>query len=140
MNESPGVIDLEIVAPEQSVVRMEAREVIVPGSEGLFTVFPGHTPFFSLLSVGAVTAVDPKGLEHFFAVTEGFVEVLEDHVVVLSFTVEHEAEIDIDRAEAAKARAQRRLRQRQEDIDFARAEAAFERALARIRVHSRDHY
>ncbi len=140
MSEGSNTVRLEIVAPERSVMQMDVQEAIIPGVEGLFTVMPGHTPFFTMTRPGAVVAVDPKGEEHFFAVAEGFVEVLEDHIVILPFTVEHEEEIDRDRAEAAQSRAQRRLRQQEDDIDFARAEAALERASARIQAYSRLHY
>ncbi|MFO7774630.1 MAG: F0F1 ATP synthase subunit epsilon [Candidatus Hydrogenedentota bacterium] len=135
-----ATVRLEIVAPERAVMQMDVQEAIIPGVEGLFTVMPGHTPFFTMTRPGAVAAVDPKGEEHFFAVTDGFVEVLEDHITLLPFTAEHEEEIDRDRAEAAKSRAQRRLREREENIDYARAESALDRAHARLQAHSRLHY
>ena len=140
MSEQSDTVRLEIVAPERSVMQMDVQEAIIPGVEGLFTVMPGHTPFFTMTRPGAVTAVDAKGVEHFFSVADGFVEVLEDHIVILPFTAEHEEEIDRDRAEAAKRRAERRLRQREEDIDYARAETALERAQARLQACARMHY
>ena len=140
MSEQSDTVRLEIVAPERSIMQMDVQEAVIPGVEGLFTVMAGHTPFFTMTRPGAVIVVDPKGEEHFFAVTDGFAEVLEDHIVILPSTAEHEEEIDLDRAEAAKSRAQRRLREREEDIDFARAEAALDRAHARLQAHSRIPY
>ncbi len=133
-------IYLEICAPEKPLIETEATEVIVPGAQGLFTVLPGHTPFLSILRTGAVVAYNGDDEPQFFAVHEGFAEVLNDRVVILAPAVEEAEEIDLDRAQAAKQRARERLQTRSEDINYARAEAALERARARLHAHGRREY
>ena len=71
------------------------------------------------------------------AVSGGYAEVLPTKVTVLATTAERAKEIDLERALAAKERAERRLKERQEGIDFAKAEAALQRAIARIRAAER---
>ena len=70
-----------------------------------------------------------------FAIGGGFIEVQPDQVTVLADAAERAEEIDLERAEAARRRAEERLRSRtQENVDFARAEAALRRAMTRIKV------
>ncbi len=130
-------IKLELCAPERPLVELDVKELVAPGLHGLFTVQPGHTPFFSILRTGALVVDCAESGKRFFAVHDGFIEVLNDRVVILAQTMEEEEEIDPDRAEAAKQRAQQILAQRNRDIDHSRAEAALERALARLHAHSR---
>ena len=133
-------VQVEICAPERSPIRLEAREVVVPGAHGVFTVLPGHTTLLSTLASGTLVVYDTEGKEQFFAVHGGFAEVNFNRIVVLTVTAETDDEIDVKRAEAALERAEQRLKQRDEKLDFARAEAALERALARLLTHQRKSY
>jgi len=133
-------LQLEICAPDRSPAELDVREVIVPGSEGVFAVLPGHTAFLSTLKAGVLVAYDTKGQQHSYALNGGFSEVLEERVVVLTLSFESSDDIDIERARAARARAEERLSKREAHIDVARAEAALARALARIHAHSGEGY
>ena len=68
------------------------------------------------------------------SVIRGFAEVLPDRVTVLAETAELAAEIDLERAEAAKARAEKRLAEKDPNIDWDRVTVALQRALIRIQV------
>jgi F-type H+-transporting ATPase subunit epsilon len=101
---------------------------------GIFVVLPGHAPLLSNLEIGPLTAVLPDGGKVSFALNGGFAQVLDDHVLILSKTIESDSDIDVERAERALQRAEERLKKPSESLDVARAEAALKRALTRLTV------
>jgi F-type H+-transporting ATPase subunit epsilon len=128
-----GIIDLTIVTPERSVVHEQVEELQIPGAEGYLGVLPGHAPLFSELKVGEVGY--RKGEMWFFlAVAWGFVEVQSNQVRILAETAERANEIDLERANRAKARAEELISKGGDDVDYRRALVALERALIRIQV------
>jgi F-type H+-transporting ATPase subunit epsilon len=131
----PTHIDLQIVTPDRSIVQDAVDEVQIPGSEGYFGVLPGHTPLLASLAVGEMWY--RKGQEKtFLAIAFGFAEVLPDRVTILARLAERAEEIDIERAEAARQRAEALLTERA-DVDFDRARASLLKALTRLQVASR---
>ena len=130
-------LTLEIATPTRLVVSEQVDEVVAPGVEGYFGVLPGHAPFLTTLGDGVLTY--RTGREEFhLAVADGFCEVRNDKVIVLADTAERPDEIDRDRAERARQRAEQRLAGRGTDeIDYARAQAALARALSRLQVAGR---
>ena len=133
-----GPIELTIVTPERAVVHEQVDELEIPGAEGYFGILPGHAPLFSELKVGEVGY--RKGDRWFFlAVAWGFVEVQSDQVRLLAETAERAHEIDIDRANRAKARAEQRISKGGDEIDYGRALVALERAVIRIQVARKVH-
>jgi F-type H+-transporting ATPase subunit epsilon len=132
----PAHIALEIVTPDRAIVHDQVDEVQVPGSEGYFGVLPGHTPLLSMLQVGQLWY--RKGAEKFYlSVAFGLAEVLPDRMVVLAQIAERAEEIDVDRAQAARQRAEQRLAARQWDQDLERARVALMKALTRLNVATR---
>ena len=131
----PTSIQLHIVTPDRSLVREQVDEVEIPGSEGYFGVLPGHTPMLASLSVGELWYRKGQEKTH-LAIAFGFAEVLPDRVTVLALVAEHAEEIDAERAELARQRAEARLQQLR-DVDYDRARAALEKAVARLQVSSR---
>ena len=132
----PTKILLEIVTPDRALVREEADELQLPGSEGYLGVLPGHTPLLTSLKVGELWY--RVGAEkHYFAIAGGFVEILPDRVVVLAQIAESAHEIDIARAEAAKRRAEERLGRPSAELDFERARVAMMKSLIRLQVATR---
>src|ERR671929_956886 len=104
----PSHIDLHIVTPEKLIVREQVDEVEIPGSEGYFGVLPGHTPMLAALTVGELWY--RKGQEKtYLAIAFGFAEVLPDRVTILARLAERAEDIDVERAEAARKRAEERL-------------------------------
>ena len=127
----------ELATPTRLVVAAEADEVVAPGVEGYFGVWPGHAPFLTSLQSGAVSYRAGRE-EHTLAVHGGFAEVGGDHVIILADQTERPEEIDVARAQAARQRAEQRLAGRsQDEIDYTRALAALRRALARLEVAGR---
>jgi len=127
----------ELATPTRLVVTAEADEVVAPGVEGYFGVWPGHAPFLTSLGSGEAAYRTGRG-ERYLAVHGGFAEVSAERVIILADAAEHPEEIDVARAERARARAEQRLAGKiQEEIDYARALAALNRALVRLQVASR---
>jgi F-type H+-transporting ATPase subunit epsilon len=125
---------LEVVTPQRLIVNEEVEELVAPGREGYFGVWPGHTPFMTTLKIGELS-YKRRGEERFLAVSWGYAEILPDKAIILVETAERSEEIDAARAEEARARAEEHLRRwGDETIDFARAQAALERALTRVSV------
>lgn len=125
---------LEVVTPQRLIISEEVEELMAPGQEGYFGVWPGHTPFMTTLKIGELSYTRGRK-ERFLAVDWGYAEVRPDKVIVLVESAERPEEIDVARAKQAMARAEERLRQfGDEAIDHARAQAALERALARMAV------
>jgi F-type H+-transporting ATPase subunit epsilon len=132
----PTHIDLQIVTPDKLVVREQVDEVQIPGSEGYFGVLPGHTPLLASLAVGELWY--RKGTEKtYVAIAFGFAEVLPDGVTILAQLAERAEEIDVERAEAAKRRAEERLTHAASDVDYERARIALTKSLSRLQVSSR---
>ncbi|HTV02308.1 MAG TPA: F0F1 ATP synthase subunit epsilon [Luteitalea sp.] len=129
-------LTLSIVTPEREIVRVQADEVELPGTEGYFGVLPGHTPMLATLTVGKLTY--KTGQEsHVLAIAFGFAEVLPDTVTVLAEIAERAEDIDLTRAEAARKRAEERLTRAEADLDYARARTALDKAALRVQVASR---
>jgi len=128
-------IHLEIVTPEKKVVSEEAQIVVAPGSLGEFGVLSGHTPFMTSLKIGAVRYDDASGGQRIVFVSGGFAEALPDKVTILADSAERRRDIDLERAKAAKTRAEERLaREADENINYTRARAALMRAILRIQL------
>lgn len=125
-------IRLEIVTPYGLVYSDDVDEVTASGSEGEFGVLPGHAPFVTTLKIGMLISRKGRETEYFF-VNWGYAEVTGDKVLILADSAEKSTEIDLERAIAAKKRAEERLK-KMEGIDFVRAQSALQRAIIRIQV------
>jgi F-type H+-transporting ATPase subunit epsilon len=136
----PETIELIVVTPERQLLRETVVEVTLPGLEGELGILPGHAPLMTELGIGEMsyrtgTSSRPISL----AVIRGFAEVLPDRVTLLAETAERAEEIDLSRAEAAKARAEQRLASGDGNIDWDRATVALTRAIIRIHVARKYH-
>jgi len=127
-------IRLEVVTPDRMVLSTDVDIVVATGTEGEFGVLHDHIPFLSTLQEGELR-YRAGGQLHYMAVSGGFAEVLPDKVTILAESAEHAREIDIDRAERARERAEKRLSEaKREEVDWARAESALKRAMIRLKV------
>jgi F-type H+-transporting ATPase subunit epsilon len=131
----PEAIELIVVTPERQLLRERVVEVQLPGADGYLGVLPGHAPLMTEIGIGELSYHDEAGKESaHLALVRGFAEVLPDRVTVLAETAERAEEIDLARAEAARARAEKRLASGDTNIDWDRAGVALQRALIRIQV------
>ncbi len=126
-------LNLEVITPERLVLRESVDEVVVPGLDGELGILPEHTALISQLKTGVLTYRQGTASKQLH-VSGGFVEVQADGVAVLSDVAERPEEIDLARAEAARERAEKRLRSQGDDVDFRRAELKMQRAMVRIQL------
>ena len=132
----PTSLELQIVTPERLLLKEQVDEVEIPGSEGYFGVLPGHTPLLASLAVGEMWY--RKGQEKtYLSIAYGFAEVLPDRVTILARLAERADEIDTERAEAARKRAEERLAQQQSTVDYERARMALLKSMTRLQVSAR---
>jgi F-type H+-transporting ATPase subunit epsilon len=124
---------LEIVTPSRLLVKDAAEEAQIPGLSGYLGILPGHAPLITELAVGVIT-YKSNGAAQTLSVAWGFAEVLPDKVTILAEAAERPQEIDVARAEKAKARAEDRLKSNSTDVDYDRAEDALQRAETRLNV------
>jgi F-type H+-transporting ATPase subunit epsilon len=132
---------LEIVTPFRKVFSETVSAIVAPGEGGYLGVLPGHTPLLTSLQTGYLKVEqnfpgqEPREL--YFAISDGFAEVLPTGVKIFAETAEAAAEIDVKRAEEAKKRAAERLHEGRKQWDLARARTALERAKNRLEVAAR---
>ena len=131
----PTKLTLEVVTPDGLLMRDEVDSVQAPGSEGSFGVLPGHIPMLTTLGAGEI--VYKKGAETGRIVCLfGFCEVLPDGVHIMAESGERADQIDVVRAESARARAAERMKMVKDEAGFADAQADYVRAVARLAAAS----
>ncbi|MBI5221832.1 MAG: F0F1 ATP synthase subunit epsilon [Candidatus Magasanikbacteria bacterium] len=130
-------INLKIVTPEKIIYQNDqVDQVSIPTSTGEITVLPNHIPLVSILKSGEMIFKE-NGQDNYFAVSGGFLEVKDgNEVIILADNVERAHEINIEKAEAAKAKAETQMRElhNREDVDFAKLQAVIDREANRLRV------
>lgn len=134
MADDSRVFGVEIITPDRIFHKGEATMIEFNTAAGEIGVYKNHIPLTTVLAPGIVT-IHADGEENVLAaVHSGFAEILPDKVTLLAETAEWPEEIDVERAQAAKARAEERLANKTESIDVARAEMALRRALVRMDI------
>jgi F-type H+-transporting ATPase subunit epsilon len=129
----PEKIQLVIVTPEKQLFSGAVDQVTVPSSQGCLGILPGHAPLLAELGIGNISYKVGDQTEFLFC-SWGFAEVLPDRVVLLAQTAEAASDIDVNRAEQARQRAEKRLASKDPNLDFARAELALLRAISRLDI------
>jgi F-type H+-transporting ATPase subunit epsilon len=127
----PEKIHLEIVTPEKQLFSGTVDAVTVPANTGYLGILPGHAPLLAELGIGEISYKMGDRTDY-LSCSWGFVEVLPDRVVLLAQTAETSSDIDLKRAEEAKARAEKLLSSKDPNVDFTRAQLALLRAISRI--------
>ncbi len=128
-----ATLKLEIVTAEGTVFADDVNEVVAWGIEGQLGILPHHAPLMTMLQPGDLL-IRKDNEEHYLAISGGFLEVRPDKVIILADACERAEEIDMERAEAARRRAEEILKTRPPEVDTAAAEAALRRSLARIKA------
>lgn len=134
MADKTALIHIKIVTPRGVFMEDDINEIVAPGTDGDFGVLAGHTPFISSVRPG-ILKVYKNEKPDIYAIMNGFVMVDIDKIRIFTEVIEHPQEIDVKRAEKAKERAEKRLKDKKEETDLRRAEAALRRAVARISLH-----
>jgi F-type H+-transporting ATPase subunit epsilon len=131
-------IQCDIVTQERTVFSEQVDYVSLPGTEGVMGILPDHAPLLTALNFGEVM-VRRDNDEQYFAIGGGFAEVQPDHVIVLADSAEQADEIDIERAEKARQRAEEAMEAgvSVDSAHYAQIEAALRRAQIRIDMSMR---
>jgi F-type H+-transporting ATPase subunit epsilon len=125
---------LDIVTIERRAFSGDVDMVIAPGVQGELGILPRHAPLITALSEGELRFKQGNE-EQVFAIGGGYLEVLDDQVTVLADSAERAAEIDVARAQAARERAERLLREGPiNPVDRQMIERAFRRSTVRLKV------
>ena len=127
----PEKIHLEIVTPEKQLFSGAVDSVTIPSTRGYLGILPGHVQLLAELGIGEIRCKIGEKTDCLFC-SWGFAEVLPDRVVLLAHTAELVSDIDINRAEEAKSRAEKRLSSKDPRIDFGRAQLALLRSISRL--------
>lgn len=131
-------LHLEIITPERVVLSEDVDAVVVPATEGEITVLAQHISLFTRVKPGEIRYI--KGNNDFFmAVHEGFLEVLNDNVSILTDYAVRSEEIELAKVEAAKRRAEERMREKKSTEDLVVAEAELRKAILELKVARRRH-
>jgi F-type H+-transporting ATPase subunit epsilon len=132
-----GKLDIEIVTGERVVFKEEGADMVVaPGGAGMLGILPEHAPLITTLSLGELRI--KKGTEEqSILVYGGFMEVRDDKVLVLADSAERAEEVDVERAETARRRAEQSIAGRESTMDLEEAQATLRRANLRLRVGQR---
>lgn len=132
-----STIRLDFVSQDHMVFSGDVTEILAPGSEGQLGILPKHAPLMTILAPGEVVVKRAGEPDLSFVVSGGWMEVRPNHVNILARTAEHSDEIDLQRAEAARARAEELLREAPTREERAGIEMALKRSHIRLKVGKR---
>ena len=124
-------MDVKIIAPDRVFYEGQVSFIEFNTTEGIMGIYPKHIPMTVVIAPGILKVLDDEG-EKSAALHSGFAEVLGDSITILAESVEWPDEIDVRRAEEAKARAERRIKDSSQDMG--RAELALKRSLVRMQL------
>ena len=131
-------IRLRVVTPSRLLLDEEVDEVTAPGALGEFGVLPNHIAFLSLLEPGEVS-YKQGAIKRFVAISGGYAEVLDNVMTILAPAAEFAAEIDTERAQRARQRAEKRMSELNfDEKEFGANEIALRRAQARLQVAGKE--
>jgi F-type H+-transporting ATPase subunit epsilon len=129
---------LEIATPEKIAMSEEVSAFTAAGVSGEFGALPGHAPFLTRLKIGKAS-YNKNDIVEYLVLGEGFAEITGTRVICLVRTAEKTDEIDVERAEASRKRAEERLKKVDDpDIDYKRAWVSLQRALVRLEMVSKE--
>ena len=128
-------LELEVITPSKKAFTGMVKSVTVPGTLGNFQILYNHAPILSKLEIGRIRLSEKGSDRKEYTTGGGTVEVLDNKILILAESFEGKEEIDVERAEKAKERAEERLSKKNQDqtIDTARADAALRRAINRLK-------
>ncbi len=128
----------EVVTPERVLYSGNVKMVVAPGIEGEVGVLPLHAPLVAVLGVGELRLKLDENKYEYVAVHKGYIQVLEDKVIILANFAEFASEIDVERAKKAKEGAAKEIIEAQKKgEDYYKAQIDLEKAENRLRISKR---
>ena len=129
-------LKLQIVTPDGQAYSEDVNMVTLPGVEGQLGVYPQHVPLMTQMTPGEII-VRKDGHDYYLAVGEGLIEVMADHVAVLTDLAIESDKIDEVKVEEARQRAEARLKEKLSDEEVASVNASLVRSAVQLRVKRR---
>ena len=126
-----NLFELKMIEPDGMFFEGEGEFLEFTSVEGQMGVYKNHIPLTTILEP-CVVKIHANGETKKAAVLGGFIEIQKERITILAEDANWPEEIDVERAKAAKQRAEERLNQKEAGLDVVRAEAALKRAVARI--------
>lgn len=124
---------LKIVTPDKVFYDGDIKSIIARGLEGDFMIMKNHTPFVTVIQISEMKITDLNGKSRMAAIANGYLTVKNNEVIIMSNACEWADEIDVERAQRAKERAERRIKSESKE-DVLKAEIALKRAINRLEV------
>lgn len=128
--------NLQIISPTRVFFDGDVTMVEMKTTEGEIGVYAGHIPLTVILEPGVIRIKQEGGTKE-AALHDGFVEIRKDKITILAESCEWPDEIDVERANEARERAENRIKSGRKDVDMIRAELALKKALTRINLAGR---
>ena len=132
---TPGM-KLEITTPTGQVYSKDVDMVTLPGREGEMGILPMHAPLIALLGDGEIIARRGNEEDHLL-VTGGCAEITPERVAIITVFATDERVIDENKAEAARARAEARLKEKISPEEVALVQASLTHSLAQLKIKRR---
>ncbi|MDE2935424.1 MAG: F0F1 ATP synthase subunit epsilon [Chloroflexota bacterium] len=130
-------LTVELITPERSLItETGVEQLVAPSVDGQVTILPRHAPLLTILDPGVVL-VRRDGSDEVLAVSGGFLQVQENRVTILADASERSGEVDRERAERARAEAERQISEAQDFDSMLEARIRLMRALSRLRAAER---
>jgi len=127
-------LKLKIVTPDRVFFDGEIISITARGIEGDFTILKNHAPFVTVIQISKMKVKTEEG-SRIAAISGGYITVNHNDIVIMSDACEWEDEIDVERAQRAKDRAEKRLQTVKGEKDVINAELALKRAMNRLQIH-----
>lgn len=129
-------IHVRIITPVGIYKEFDASIINIQTEDGDQGILPNHMPIVTMLKVGKMECEEETG-RNIYAVSGGLFYFHDNQAEILSDAVENKNDIDVDRAEQAKDRAEKRIQSNDPNIDLKRAELALKKAVNRINISSK---
>lgn len=136
MAEETKTVQFDIVSAEELIFSGRVTMIVVSGEDGELGIMPGHMQLLTTIKPGQIRFTDTNGKEEYFYISGGFLEVQPDVVTILADTVIRADNIDRERAEEARKKAEQILSSKKLD-DYTMALIELNKALAQIRIADR---
>lgn len=127
---------LKIVTPTQEYKTLELDRISLPSTDGTVTVLSNHMDIMVPLEFGLITTIKDK-VKTKYVISEGLFTFAKNEATLLVTSIESEDELDLERAQLSKARAEERLSKKASTDDLKRAEYSLKRALIRLSLEDK---
>lgn len=129
-------IHCRIVTPEGLYKELDTSIINIETEDGQRGILPEHMPLVTMLKIGKMSTIE-NGTRQEYAVAGGMFYFRDNKAEILTDAIENKADIDAERAEQARQRAEARLADANPNTDLQRAQIALQKAMNRLNLAGR---